>query len=182
MNRMVSTTTMTQPSDGTPNVTASANASEGLNIVSSFPKPSDRGYPTAADLLEESSAEFRATLIGLGRRVPLSGRADMLAGKRQSPHGYAVLLLNAMRQAGLPREAAERWLAWNAGVVARLWAADQTPPAVLEDREQALEDACDEAHLKALRTRSPEDRRRLRDARMREVAAEMAVLANPEAL
>jgi len=132
-------------------------------------------------LLEDASQEFRGIMLGLGRRVSLPGRADMLAGKRYSPHAYAAQFLYSMRQAGLPRAAAERWLLWCESLVARLWGDDQTPYTVLEAREQDAENLCNQLHIRALRENTPENRLALYNARLAEAAAERACLAHPEA-
>lgn len=145
-------------------------------------------YPNLALLLEDASDEFRALLLGVGQRCQLPGRADMLAGKRISPHGYATLLLLAMRQAGLGRADAERWIVFNRVLIERLWASDRTPLHTLERQEQQAEDTADQAQLLYHQARCETDprvrddaRRALYDARLREVSCELAVLAHPEA-
>jgi hypothetical protein len=171
-----------------PMTSSESRTPSALNMPTTVGRASGPPYPNLALLLEDASDEFRALLLGVGQRCQLPGRADMLAGKRISPHGYATLLLLAMRQAGLGRADAERWIVFNRVLVERLWAADRTPLHALERQEQQAEDAADQAQLlfgqahcvTDLRVRD-DARRALYDARLTEVSCELAVLAHPEA-
>lgn len=138
-------------------------------------------YQNSVNLLDAASAEFRLSVLGLGKRLTLKGVADMLAGKRECPHAFSVRYLVGLHDAGLGREAAERYILWQQVAAAHIWRADRTPLHVLEEREQDAENVANIAYVRCKHANTPENRRKLYEARLAEAAAEMACLSHPDA-